>query len=282
MERQMETSAAERELYTKQGFIPGRPLLTPQEAAHYLAECERTCTEPLRETARRQAPNRVKPYLLYPWAADLVRHPRILDAVEAVIGPDIMVFHTTTWWKEPRTTNFVPWHQDGTYFGLEPYEHVTAWVALTPSTPERGCVQVIPGSHTIGQRPHFDQQDPAAMLSRGQTFAEPLDESAAVDLVLQPGDVSLHHTMLLHRSGPNQSDGRRIGIGISYIPAHVRHIGETRLSATLVRGTDRYGHFEPEPAPAADADAAALAAHEEAVGRFWKASEAIPAMALIH
>ena len=282
MERAMETSAAERQHYANKGFLPGRPLLTPAEAEYYRSECERTCADEWKATGRRQASNRVKPYLLYRWAADLIRHPRILDAVEAVIGPDILTFHTTIWWKEPHTPNFVPWHQDGTYFGLEPYEHVTAWVALTPSTPERGCVQVVPGTHTMGQRPHYDQADPRAMLSRGQTFAEPVDESAAVDLVLQPGDVSLHHTMLLHRSGPNGSDGRRIGVGISYIPAHVRHVGETRLSATLVRGADRFGHFEPEPAPAADADPTAIAAHTDAISRFWRASEAIPAMALIH
>ena len=133
----MQLSSAEREHYAESGFVSGRPLLAPDEAARFLAACEATCAEEWRAEGRRQASNRVKPYLLYRWAADLIRHPRILDAVEQVIGPDSLAFHTTVWWKEPNSPNFVPWHQDGTYFGLEPYEHVTAWVALTPSTPDQ-------------------------------------------------------------------------------------------------------------------------------------------------
>jgi ectoine hydroxylase-related dioxygenase (phytanoyl-CoA dioxygenase family) len=236
----------------------------------------------VKDGSRRQSTTRVKPYLLFPWAAALVRHKRILDCVESLIGPDIMVFHTTVWLKEPYSETFVPWHQDATYFGLAPFEHVTAWVALTDSTPENGCVQIIPHSHSTGQRPHFDQPDPKAMLSRGQTLADPIDESRAVGLELAAGDVSFHHTLAFHRSGINRTDQRRIGIGVSYIPTRVRHVGTTRLSATLVRGTDAYGHFDHEPAPLADEDAAALRAHADSVGRFWKASESIPAMALLH
>jgi non-heme Fe2+,alpha-ketoglutarate-dependent halogenase len=103
-----------------------------------------------------------------------------------------------------------------------------------------------------------------------------------VPLVLAAGEVSLHHTLAFHRSGMNHTGERRIGIGVSYIPTRVRHVGTTRLSATLVRGTDAYGHFDHEPAPLADEDDAALRAHADSVGRFWKASESIPAMALMH
>jgi ectoine hydroxylase-related dioxygenase (phytanoyl-CoA dioxygenase family) len=143
-------------------------------------------------------------------------------------------------------------------------------------------VQIIPRSHAAGQRPHFDQPDPKAMLSRGQTLAGQVDEQQAVDLVLAAGDVSFHHTLAFHRSGINRTDERRIGIGFSYIPTRVRHVGTTRLSATLVRGTDRNGHFDHEPTPNADEDEAAMAAHVDSVTRFWRASEAIPAMALMH
>jgi hypothetical protein len=275
-------TATEIERYQTDGYLPGRRLLTPEETAFYRAGCERCCGPVLPVPGRRQSSNRVKPYLLFPWAASLVRHPRVLDCVEDLIGPDIMVFHTTVWLKEPHSENFVPWHQDATYFGLAPFEHVTAWVALTDSTPENGCVQIIPGSHTTGQRPHFDQPDPKAMLSRGQTLADRVDERQAVDLVLAAGDVSFHHTLAFHRSGINRSGERRIGIGFSYIPTRVRHIGTTRLSATLVRGTDHYGHFDHEPAPVTDEDDAALAAHADSVARFWRASESIPAMALMH
>jgi non-heme Fe2+,alpha-ketoglutarate-dependent halogenase len=275
-------TATEVERYAADGYLSGRPLLTPDETALYRAGCEAGCGPVKRNDTRRQSTNRVKPYLLFPWAAALVRHKRILDCVESLIGPDIMVFHTTVWLKEPYSETFVPWHQDATYFGLAPFEHVTAWVALTDSTPENGCVQIVPHSHTTGQRPHFDQPDPKAMLSRGQTLADTIDESRAVGLVLAAGEVSFHHTLAFHRSGVNRTGERRIGIGVSYIPTRVRHVGVTRLSATLVRGTDAYRHFDHEPAPLADEDDAALRAHADSVGRFWRASETIPAMALMH
>jgi hypothetical protein len=275
-------STAEITRYASDGYLSGRTLLTPEETTYYRDGCERGCGPMVHDGGRRQSTTRVKPYLLFPWAAELVRHKRILDCVESLIGPDIMVFHTTVWLKEPRSETFVPWHQDATYFGLAPFEHVTAWVALTDSTPENGCVQIIPASHTTGQRPHFDQPDPKAMLSRGQTLADEVQEERAVDMVLRAGEVSFHHTLSFHRSGINRTDTRRIGIGISYIPTRVRHIGQTRLSATLVRGIDRHDHFDHEPAPIAEADEAAWRAHGDSVGRFWKASESIPAMALIH
>ena len=101
------------------------------------------------------------------------------------------------------------------------------------------------------------------MLSRGQTLAEPIDETRAVALELAAGEVSFHHTLTYHRSGVNRTARRRIGIGISYIPTRVRHVGTTRLSATLVRGTDTHGHFDHEPPPLADEDAAALSAHAD-------------------
>ena len=232
--------------------------------------CIRTCGVEIKNTPRRQANNRLKPYLLFRWAADLVRHPAILDSVEALIGPDILVFHTTVWFKEPRSPKSVPWHQDGTYFGLDPFEHVTAWVALTPSTEEMGCMVMLPRSHRHGQLAHADRPDPNLMLSRGQTLATDIDDSQAVNLTMAPGDVSFHHTHVVHRSDPNTSNEPRIGVGISYIPTHVRHVGETRLSATLVRGVDRYGHFDPEPAPDGDATDAAIAAHRDSLERFWE------------
>lgn len=275
--------------YNREGYLPGQPILSPAEVARFRADCERCCGVPVQlndqnpYSQKRHASNRVKPYLLFPWAAELVRHPRILDLVEDVIGPDILVFHTTVWLKEPHSEAFVPWHQDATYFGLAPFDHVTAWVALTPSVPENGCVQVLPGTNMSGQLAHTDDHaDRNTMLSRGQTLVDNYADDAGVQLIMRPGDVSLHHTLTAHRSGPNRSDGRRIGIGISYIPTSVRHIGPTRLSATLARGTDRHGHFDHEAAPQAELDEAALATHSDSQARYWRASAGIPEMRNIH
>ncbi len=268
--------------YHERGFLPGRPILSAAETTALRDDCIRTCGVEYKDGSRRQASNRVKPYLLFEWAAGLVRHPDILDHLEALIGPDILVFHTTIWFKEARSEKAVPWHQDATYFGLSPFEHVTAWVALTPSTEEMGCIQILPGSQGKGQLLHANKPDPNLMLSRGQTIAQEIDERDAVSLIMRPGDVPFHHTLAIHRSWPNRTDQPRIGIGISYIPTRVRHVGETRLSATLVRGSDTYDHFDPEPAPDGDATPAAIAAHADSIGRFWTASESIPEMGLVH
>jgi len=275
-------TASDVAAYHRDGFLPGRRLLRDAEAAALREACIRDCGVEIKDTSRRQANNRLKPYLLFPWAAELVRHPAILDGIEALVGPDILVFHTTVWFKAPYSANHVPWHQDGTYFGLSPFEHVTAWVALTPSTEAMGCVEIVPRSHSSGQLAHADKPDPSLMVSRGQTLVMDIDDSAAVQMVMEPGDVSFHHTMAVHRSGPNTTDAPRIGIGISYIPTQVHHVGETRLSATLVRGIDRHGHFDPEPAPNGDATAAAMAIHRDSLDRFRRASESIPEMTGIH
>jgi non-heme Fe2+,alpha-ketoglutarate-dependent halogenase len=270
--------------YHDQGFLFPFRAFSADAAAVYRSDVERTCAEaPAQSAAVAGSPSyRVKPYLLFPWAANLVREPTILDVVQKLIGPDILVFHTTLWWKAKGSPNRVPWHQDATYFGLEPHEHVTAWVALSPSNTRTGCVRIVPRSHLSGQMAHADHRDSTLMLSRGQTLAATIQDERAVPVILSPGEFSLHHTMAVHASDPNTGDDDRIGIGISYIPARVRHVGTTRLSETLVRGQDAYGHFDPEPRPLADLDPAAIAAHSNSVERFWVASRSIPEMALIH
>src|SRR6202046_5282320 len=97
---------------------------------------------------------RHKSHLLFTWLNDLVRHPRILDAVEDVVGPNILCWGTSFFIKEPRNPAFVSWHQDSTYWGLDPADVVTAWVALSDSTSENGAMRVIPGSHLRDQIPH--------------------------------------------------------------------------------------------------------------------------------
>ena len=282
LKRVLMLTSEEIEQYSNDGYLPGISLLSDDELKYYRDACFRCCGTGLQDGVHRQASNRVKPFLLYPWAAELVRHKRILDVVESLIGPDILVFHTTVWFKHPGTGDYVPWHQDATYFGLDPYEHVTAWVALTESTRENGCVEIMPGSHSLGQRPHRDDRDQRAMLSRGQTLSINLNESLAAPLLLSAGEVSFHHTLLMHRSAPNNSPEPRVGFGISFIPTRVRHTTKTRLSATLVRGVDNFGHFDPEPSPTAEASDAAIAAHADALSRYHQASESIPEMAKIH
>ncbi|MCC7326394.1 MAG: phytanoyl-CoA dioxygenase family protein [Burkholderiales bacterium] len=209
---------------------------------------------------------RHKTHLLFTWADELVHHPAIVDAVEDVIGPDILCWTTNFFIKESNSPGFVSWHQDSTYWGLDPDDVITAWVALTDSNLLSGCMKVIPGTHTVSQIPHVDTFHKDNLLSRGQEIAVEVDVAKAVDVVLEPGEISLHHIKLVHGSDANRSDDRRIGFAIRYIPTRVRQT-KLRDSATMVRGVDRHHNFDLEPRPAHDLDTAALAAHKDAIDR---------------
>ncbi len=209
---------------------------------------------------------RHKSHLLFTWLDSLIRHPSILDAVEGVIGPDILCWSSTFFIKEPRDPGFVSWHQDSTYWGLDPADIVTAWVALSESTAENGAMRVIPDTQKLAQVAHRDTFAANNLLTRGQEIAVDVDGSKAVMLSLQPGEMSLHHVRLIHGSDPNPSAKRRIGFAIRYLPTHVRQIEGTRDSATLVRGVDRFGNFEREFPPQHDLSEAALALHAHVMG----------------
>ena len=158
------------------------------------------------------------------------------------------------------------WHQDAAYWGLEPEEVVTAWVALSPSNAESGCMKVLPGSHFDSHIPHRDTFAANNLLTRGQEIAVDVDEARAVSMPLEPGEMSLHHIRLVHGSAPNHSADRRIGLAIRYLPTHVRQT-KNRDSAMLVRGVDEFRHFDLEPRPQRDLGEAELAAHADAVER---------------
>jgi ectoine hydroxylase-related dioxygenase (phytanoyl-CoA dioxygenase family) len=256
-------SDAAVQAYRRDGYYFPFRALSVAEAADYrrrLEEHEARAGAPLQGNWRH------KTHLLFTWADELVHHPAILDAVEDVIGPDILCWTTNFFIKEARSPGFVSWHQDSTYWGLEPDDVVTAWVAFTRSDLDSGCMKVIPGTHTESQIPHVDTFHRDNLLSRGQEIAVEVDATKAVDILLEPGEASLHHIKLVHGSEPNRSADRRIGFAIRYIPTHVRQT-KVRDSAMLVRGVDRHGHFDCEPRPRADVDEAALAAHADAVGR---------------
>jgi non-haem Fe2+, alpha-ketoglutarate-dependent halogenase len=211
-------------------------------------------------------PVRHKPHLLFTWLNDLVRHPRILDAVEDIVGPDILCWGTSFFIKERRNASYVSWHQDSTYWGLEPPDIVTARVAFTDSTADNGAMRVIPGSHKLDQVPHRDTFAAENLLSRGQEIMVDVDERQAAMLELAAGEMSLHHVRLIHGSDPNPSDDRRIGFAIRYIPTYVRQVAGSHDSATLVRGVDRHRNFELEQRPDADMSPSAVAYHAAVTG----------------
>jgi len=256
-------SPAQVEYYRHNGFLFPVPALTPGEVATCLAGVDRLERELGSAIADADIKWRSHAYAHSPWFNDLIRHPRILDAVEDLIGPDILVWTSTFFIKEPRSPTFAAWHQDATYFGLEPKESVCAWVALTDASREAGCMEALSGGGALRQLSHAALRLEHSINRAGQTITEALDESNPVVMSLPAGSFSLHHELAVHRSSPNNAAHRRIGIGLNYIPAHVRVDGPFRLRAMLVRGRDTYGHFDLIDPPSGERDAAALATHKQ-------------------
>ena len=252
-------SSAQVETFRQQGIVhPLRALPAPEAAAlhaRYQAQADFI-----------KGRNNQKPHLLFTWLDALVRDPRIVDAVESLLGPDLFCWGAQFFAKPAGDAAYVSWHQDATYWGLSSPDVATAWVALTPSTPESGCMQVVPGTHR-SQVPHEDRFDDANLLSRGQEVAVKVDPATVVDVVLQPGEMSLHHVLLFHGSEPNRSPLPRIGFAIRYVPTHVRQLSPIRDSALLVRGNDAHGHFEHEQSPESDLHPDAVARHGAIIDR---------------
>ena len=256
-------SKADIERYREEGFLSPIRVMSPEEALALRRRLERFEAEtgaPLRGDLRH------KSHLLFTWLAELVRHPRILDAVEDLYGPDLLCWSSNFFIKESETPAFVSWHQDSTYWGLSKPDVVSAWVAFTPANSGNGAMRVIPGSHKREQIPHRDTFAKHNLLTRGQEVAVEVDERQAVTLELEPGEMSLHHVRLVHGSPPNLSGDRRIGFAIRYVPTHVRQL-EGEDSASLVRGEDRHGNFAHEPVPPADLDPAMLELHRRIAER---------------
>jgi non-heme Fe2+,alpha-ketoglutarate-dependent halogenase len=254
---------AQIEQYREEGFVSPIRVMSEAAAGEYrrrLEAFEASSGGPLGGDLRH------KSHLLFTWLSALIRHDRILDAVADLYGPDLLCWSTNFFIKEKANPAFVSWHQDSTYWGLSKPDVVSAWIAFTPAHSGNGAMQVIPGTHKTDQMPHRDTFDKHNLLTRGQEVAVDVDAGKAVTITLEPGEMSLHHVRLVHGSPPNTSDDRRIGFAIRYVPTSVSQIAGTD-SATLVRGTDRFHHFELEPSPSRDLDPALVALHKQITER---------------
>jgi non-heme Fe2+,alpha-ketoglutarate-dependent halogenase len=208
------------------------------------------------------------PYLLMPWAARLARDPRILDVVEDLLGPDLLIYTSTFFIKEPHSPTIAAWHQDSTYYGLEPKEEITVWIALTEANEAAGCMESLSFQGQPRQLRHVSHVVENSVNRASQVIVEPMDDSNPVAMALAAGSFSIHRGLCAHRSGPNGADHRRIGLGLNYIPTHVRPAGSVKSAAMLVRGVDRFGHFERVEAAKAELDAESVAVHEGAVALY--------------
>jgi hypothetical protein len=204
-------------------------------------------------------------HMLLPWVDDLMRHPRLLDAVEDLIGPDILCWNSIFWIKEPGSASYVGWHQDFEYWGLDDDRLVSVWIALSPASEAAGCMSVLPGSHRapIG---HRETYAPDNLLSRGQELDIDPAEHSPVAMPLESGQVSFHNVRTAHGSGPNTTTDRRIGLSFHYMPTCTRQTKVDWDAAALVRGVDEFGHFAHCPRPGTDMDPETLPFFERAAG----------------
>jgi len=261
-------TAEQIERYEEDGILFPIPVLSPAETASFRAAFEEVAA---RLGGRPVAQALGHTHAHFRWAHDLATHPAILDAVEDLLGPDLLVWTVSIFPKYPRDPGYISWHQDGTYWGLDSTRVTTAWVALTDSVRENGCMRVVPGSHRRPILPHRDTYAPDNRLSRGQEIEVTVDERDAVDVVLHAGEMSLHHVNIIHGSNPNPSDGSRIGFAPRFTTPATRQIDGEPPTAVLARGRDAHGHFQLLKAPPALAFEDAVAAQQAAAGRFLSA-----------
>src|SRR5210317_817126 len=225
--------------YNDNGYVAPIDVLSAEEAFKARQEIELIEKEMPSEIDKS---GRYNVHLISPELDKIVHNSKILDAVESIIGKNILVCSTTLFIKNPNQTGYVSYHQDAKYIGLEPHNWVTAWVALTDSNEENGCMKMWAGSH-LDIKNHDEKFNKENLLTRGQTVENvPDNEVKSVELVA--GQMSLHHPRIVHGSGVNKSNDRRIGFVIqSYIGTNVKQVlGQN--SVQLARGVDEFNHHD--------------------------------------
>jgi non-haem Fe2+, alpha-ketoglutarate-dependent halogenase len=239
--------------YEELGFVHSIPILSEDEVKHYRAEVDKTCQAIGGRAARLNTL-----HLFFRWAWDLSTHPRLLDCLEQLLGPNIVLKSTRIFYKRGRSAAYVGWHQDGITESLEDGRAPAIWIGLTDATVENGCLRVVPRSHRLGLLEHESNPDlkplpgdtkpPVESWFRayGDELSErittvPADSDPPFDIVMRPGNMSIHHPVILHGSNPNLSSEPRIGLSASYSAAEL----QKGRSAVLCRG-DRSRHYDFE------------------------------------
>ena len=233
--------------YNQKGYVSPIQALTKNQAQEVKEEIE---------FIENKWPNELKnlgrnyPHLISPILDNVVRNSNILDAVESIIGKNILACGTTLFIKEPDERGFVSFHQDAKYIGLEPHNWVTAWVAITDANENNGCMKMWPGTHKQELKYHNEKFDynSGNLLTRGQTVENvPLEKTESV--ILTEGQMSLHHPRIVHGSGINKSKKRRIGFVIqSYIGTNVKQV-LGKMYVQLVRGKDNFNYHQKTNKP---------------------------------
>lgn len=226
--------------YKDEGFVSPINIFSKEKAKKIRNEIElieKDLPEELEKSGRYNA------HLISPLLDEVTHDPKILDAVQSLIGEDILVCGTTLFIKNPNEKGFVSYHQDAKYIGLEPHNWVTAWVAITDSNEHNGCMRMWSGSHKDNLKEHDQKFNQGNLLTRGQTVQN-VPKEKITPLVLTAGQMSLHHPTTVHGSDINKSDDRRIGFVIqSYIGANVKQV-LGKNSVQIARGKDDFNFHQ--------------------------------------
>ena len=235
--------------YETEGFGSGIRVEDEAGALHYQSQFDELQAKEGREKCQLGVFNR---HFGEKFIWQLATHPKILDCIQDLIGLDILLLATHAFCKYGPQEKFVAWHQDVTYWGLQPPEALTAWYAIDGSNQENGCMRVIPGTH-LGLREHGKSEREGNLLRVNQEVAvSEEEEKSAVDFILKAGEISIHHGTIIHGSLPNRSTSRRCGLTIRYVPSWVQPVDATsvkRWTAILLRGEAKYKNFETTPKP---------------------------------
>jgi hypothetical protein len=245
--------------FSSDGFVAPIRVMTANRAAYYRGELERfEATYPSERLKLDQ-----KAHMICPWVDEMIREPLILDRVEDLVGPDILCWGTSLRAKSADGKTFAGWHQDTAYADVKPIVLIVA-LALSPCRAVNGCIRALPGSNKGPLLPHKEAFGTSSLLSREQYIDAPIDDTVAVDLELDAGEIAIFDNAICHQSNPNFGDDRRILFLLEMIPTHA-YQHEPRESAVLVRGVDTFGNFDVDPVPHVELGPDEVAAWERAV-----------------
>jgi non-heme Fe2+,alpha-ketoglutarate-dependent halogenase len=238
--------------FDSQGYVTGIRVVDSAQVLRYRQQFDDV---EAREGRAKCQSGLFDPHFTLPFVWELATNPVILDSVEEIIGENFLLMGSHFFCKYGPSDAFVAWHQDVTYWGLDPQLAVSAWYAVDDSDVGNGCMQVIAGTHRDGIRAHGKSADPQAnLLSINQALlVEERELSRVVNIELRAGEISLHHGLTVHGSPPNRSTRRRCGLAMIYIPTHVKQVAQNSLgskwAAVLVRGENREQNFVDRPRP---------------------------------
>ncbi len=252
-------SPAQIEAFERDGFVAPVRAISPERAAYYRQQLE--------AFEARYPGDKIKldqkAHMICPWVDQMIREPGVLDATEDLIGPDILCWGTSLRAKRADGKTFAGWHQDTAYADVKPIVVIVA-LALSPARAENGCIRGVPGSHRGPLLPHKEAFATNSLLSREQFIDSPIDDAAAVDFALDPGEIALFNNAMIHSSKPNFGADRRIIFLLEMVPTRA-YQHEPRESAVLVRGEDRFNNFDRDPLPRVEMGADEVAAWQRAV-----------------